>query len=246
MIKIQAEDIDSKIEELQKELQDSRKNSKFFNFIKVDFWRFLVACIFSISLLLLSLLILIGVVYPKQYQPNTDSAIGLFWLFSPNNDPIIGSYMKTNTSLSLSAYGVCCIVLFLINVISALFYYGYSFKDENYLKLDKKSKVIFNYRTFGYSFFILVCGIILILGLLITDFTQFPDASKDIMIGDHFGYAFKISNIPSANVYELGIDVFGYLLIVGFFLINAINIFLFLKLNTKFDEMIKNKKQQKA
>ncbi|WP_027122069.1 hypothetical protein [[Mycoplasma] imitans] len=233
MFKFQHEDIDSKINELKKELEKNKKPSKILPLIKVDLWRFISAIIFSLSLLILSLLIFIGALYPKQFDSTNGGVIGLFWIYQPNNDPLIGTHMRTSASLRLTSYGISCIIFFLINMVSVLFYYGYSFKDQNYLSLEKKPRVIFNYKAFGYSFFILISGIIFILGLVMTDFTQFPDASKQINVGQSFGYAFKITKELPNNVYELGIDLFGYLLIVLFFILNLASIYTFFKLNTK-------------
>lgn len=78
MFKFQHEDIDSKISELKKELEKNRKPSKLLTVLKVDLWRFISAAIFSLSLLILSLLIFIGVVYPKQFALNSQNMIGLF------------------------------------------------------------------------------------------------------------------------------------------------------------------------
>lgn len=245
MFKFQHEDIDSKISELKKELEKNRKPSKLLTVLKVDLWRFISAAIFSLSLLILSLLIFIGVVYPKQFVLNSQNMIGLFWIYQPNNDPLIGTFMRTSASLQLTSYGISCIIFFLINMVSVLFYYGYSFRDQNYLNLDKKARTIFNYKAFGYSFFILVSGIIFILGLVVTDFTQFPDSSRPIAINQSFGYAFKITKELSPNVYQLGIDLFGYLLIVLFFIFNLASIYSFFKLNTKLTDHLFKKKQPK-
>lgn len=139
MFKFQHEDIDSKISELKKELEKNKKPSKLLTVIKVDIWRFISSVIFSVSLLILSLLIFIGVVYPKQFVSNSQNMIGLFWIYQPNNDPLIGTFMRTSASLQLTSYGISCIIFFLINMVTVLFYYSYSFKDQNYLSLDKKS-----------------------------------------------------------------------------------------------------------
>ncbi|QZX48813.1 hypothetical protein [Mycoplasma sp. E35C] len=251
MLKMNTPDIDSKIEALQKEIQEQRANSKFYQLLDIDFWRFILSAIFCVSFLILSLLVFVGVVINKTWTIDKSGDIGLFWNNIVTDDNVVGRGSKLLKGLSLTPYGVTCIALFLINTVIGIAYYIIGFKDKNYTNLSTSSaKKAFNIKNFGFAFAMIITSLIMILGVFISNINDFPKEMNDIRENASFGYAFNIKGAvdQNPNEYQLGISAFGYILIVLFFLFNALTIFLLLYVSFDFKELRKtiNSKFKKA